>query len=56
MKIPINKLRTKTKQGVQRLQQALNTIVQPQPSLILDGIVGPYTKAAINNSCGAENL
>ena len=41
-----------TKQGVQRLQTALNTNLKPTPLLVIDGIVGPYTKAAINNSCG----
>ncbi len=41
-----------TKQGVERLQTALNTYLKPTPLLVIDGIVGPYTKAAINNSCG----
>ena len=41
-----------TKQGVQRLQTALNTYLKPTPLLVIDGIVGPYTKSAINNSCG----
>ena len=41
-----------TKIGVQRLQTALNTILMPTPPLKLDGIVGPFTRAAMNNSCG----
>lgn len=41
-----------TKQGVQRLQVALNAILKPVPLLKIDGIVGPYTRNAINNSCG----
>ena len=41
-----------TKQGVQRLQMALNTILKPSSPLKLDGIVGAYTRAAINDSCG----
>ena len=41
-----------TKLGVQRLQETLNTSVTPSPNLIIDGIVGPYTKEAINSSCG----
>lgn len=43
-----------TKQGVQRLQVALNDVVRPVPPLKIDGIVGPFTKAAINNSCGQQ--
>ena len=41
-----------TKQGVERLQTALNEVLKPEPLLVIDGIVGPFTKAAINNSCG----
>ena len=41
-----------TKQGVMRLQEALNTTLKPTPLLKIDGIVGPFTKEAINNSCG----
>lgn len=41
-----------TKQGVMRLQTALNLVLNPQPLLKIDGIVGPFTKGAINNSCG----
>jgi hypothetical protein len=41
-----------TKQGVMRLQTALNTILKPTPTLIIDGIVGPFTRSAINTSCG----
>jgi len=40
-----------TKQGVQRLQIALNEVLQPNPLLVIDGIVGPFTRAAINGSC-----
>lgn len=41
-----------TKRGVERLQTVLNTTLKPVPSLSIDGIVGPYTRTAINNSCG----
>ncbi len=41
-----------TRQGVIRLQTVLNDILKPNPLLITDGIVGPFTKDAINNSCG----
>ncbi len=41
-----------TEQGLKRLQIALNDIVKPVPLLVVDGVVGPFTKAAINNSCG----
>lgn len=41
-----------TKQGVMRLQEALNTTLKPTPLLKIDGIVGIFTKEAINNSCG----
>jgi len=41
-----------TKQGVERLQEALNTILKPNSPLVIDGIVGPFTRAAINDSCG----
>jgi parallel beta-helix repeat protein len=41
-----------TKQGVERLQTALNEVLQPNPLLIIDGVVGPFTKSAINGSCG----
>jgi peptidoglycan hydrolase-like protein with peptidoglycan-binding domain len=41
-----------TKQGVMRLQAALNTILKPVPILTVDGIVGSFTRSAINNSCG----
>ena len=39
-----------TKQGVERLQEALN--INQSNKLIIDGIIGSYTKEAINNSCG----
>jgi len=41
-----------TKKGVARLQTALNSILKPNPTLLIDGIVGPFTRKAINNSCG----
>ena len=41
-----------TKQGVKRLQIALNSILKPNPLLVIDGIVGPFTRGVINNSCG----
>ncbi|MFA6325021.1 MAG: immunoglobulin-like domain-containing protein [Candidatus Paceibacterota bacterium] len=41
-----------TKIGVERLQTYLNIILKPSPLLVVDGIVGPNTKFAINNSCG----
>jgi len=41
-----------TKQGVERLQKALNNFHPSDKSLIIDGIIGSYTKDAINNSCG----
>ena len=41
-----------TTQGVKRLQVALNAALKPAPLLQVDGIVGSFTKAAINNSCG----
>jgi parallel beta-helix repeat protein len=44
--------KSKTKLGVIRLQTALNSILKPVPVLKLDGIVGPYTREAINKSCG----
>ena len=41
-----------TKQGVERLQTALNTHSTLEKPLVIDGIVGPFTLQAINNSCG----
>lgn len=41
-----------TKQGVERLQKALNETLELEKPLIIDGIVGPFTRRAINNSCG----
>ena len=41
-----------TKRGVERLQVALNSILKPIPKLKIDGVVGPFTRDAINNSCG----
>lgn len=41
-----------TRTGVERLQTSLNTTLKPNPILKIDGIVGPFTKASINNSCG----
>jgi hypothetical protein len=43
--------RTKTKLGVERLQQRLNQLLPTMKPLVIDGIVGAYTKAAINKSC-----
>lgn len=43
-----------TKTGVERLQTALNLVLKPTPTLKIDGIVGPFTRAAINNSCGVN--
>lgn len=44
-----------TKQGVQRLQTALATTLNADLGPAgADGIVGPFTKAAINNSCGTN--
>jgi hypothetical protein len=44
--------REKTKQGVKRLQLKLNQLLEGQITpLTIDGIVGPFTKAAINRSC-----
>lgn len=42
--------RLKTKEGVKRLQQKLNKL-NPTLHLVIDGIVGPLTQAAINKSC-----
>ncbi len=44
---------TLTKQGVERLQTALNDTLDLEKPLVIDGIVGPFTRQAINNSCGA---
>lgn len=41
-----------TKRGVERLQTALNSFLKPAPKLKIDGVVGPFTRDAINNSCG----
>jgi len=41
-----------TKKGVERLQKALNETIELEKLLIIDGIVGPFTREAINNSCG----
>lgn len=47
----------KTKLGVQRLQTALRDVLGANlgPAQI-DGVVGPFTKAAINNSCGGMTI
>jgi len=45
-----------TKQGVIRLQTVLNEILKPTPPLAIDGIVGSFTKSAINESCGELGL
>ena len=41
-----------TRQGVERLQTVLNSILKPNPPLVIDGIIGPFTRKAINDSCG----
>ena len=38
-----------TKQGVQRLQAKLNQLLGT--NLTLDGVVGPFTRSALNQSC-----
>lgn len=44
--------RSLTHRGVERLQTRLNTLLEGQIApLDIDGIVGPFTKAAINRSC-----
>jgi|GEM_PF-1967517 len=43
-----------TQQGVKRLQTALNDFLDMDKPLVIDGIVGPFTKQAINNSCGTD--
>jgi hypothetical protein len=50
---PVDKwFRSKTKRGVERLQTKLNELLEGKIiPLDIDGIVGPYTKAAINMSC-----
>lgn len=40
-----------TKIGVERLQNLLNGSMKLQNDLVIDGIVGPYTRSAINNFC-----
>jgi len=45
-----------TKRGVERLQAALNDILKPAPLLVIDGIVGPFTRSAVNGSCGPDGL
>jgi hypothetical protein len=40
-----------TKQGVQRLQAKLNQLLPTMKPLVTDGIVGAYTKRALNVSC-----
>ncbi|MCI2229927.1 Ig-like domain-containing protein [Polaribacter sp. MSW13] len=50
---PVDKwFRSKTKLGVERIQTKLNQLLQGKITpLDVDGVVGPYTKAAINMSC-----
>jgi uncharacterized delta-60 repeat protein len=43
--------RSKTKQGVERIQRKLNQLLPTMKPLVIDGIVGPFTKKAINMSC-----
>ena len=40
-----------THKGVERLQTRLNQLLPDMTPLVIDGIVGPFTRAAINNSC-----
>ena len=48
----LNKFRSKTKTGVERLQTKLNTLLKGKiVPLSIDGVVGPFTRAAINMSC-----
>ena len=42
---------SQTKRGVERLQIKLNQLQGDRTPLVVDGIVGTYTKAAINMSC-----
>lgn len=44
--------RSLTERGVERIQMKLNQLVPSMTPLVIDGIVGPFTRAAINNSCG----
>jgi lysozyme family protein len=46
-----NYFRSKTKLGVERLQTKLNQLLPTMKPLVIDGIVGTYTKKAINMSC-----
>jgi uncharacterized delta-60 repeat protein len=43
--------RSLTKQGVERIQKKLNQLLPTMKPLVIDGIVGPFTKKAINMSC-----
>lgn len=43
-----------TEQGVMRLQQALSETLDLDSLLVSDGIVGPFTREAINNSCSVK--
>jgi hypothetical protein len=40
-----------TQRGVERLQQRLNVLIPKMKPLKIDGIVGPFTRDAINHSC-----
>ena len=40
-----------TKRGVVRLQRRLNQLLPERTDLIIDGIVGPFTRGFINTSC-----
>jgi lysozyme family protein len=48
--------RSKTKLGVERIQAKLNQLLPNMVPLDIDGIVGPFTRAAINNSCGEVKI
>ena len=43
--------RSLTKLGVERLQKKLNQLLPTMKPLVIDGVVGPFTKSAINSSC-----
>ena len=40
-----------TKRGVERLQIKLNQLLPNTTPLVIDGIVGTFTKTALNQSC-----
>ena len=50
--------RSLTERGVERLQSRLNQLLPSMLPLKIDGIVGPFTREALNNSCtnNANNI